>query len=61
MVLNGDTTEDLAKVLGITRQTLNNKIACRTDFTRPEMLLIKARYKLDNDEFFETFGEKVEL
>lgn len=58
MVLQNDTIEMLATHLGITRQTLTNKLAGRSDFTRAEMDMIKQRYKLSDAEFVETFDLK---
>lgn len=58
MTLNDDGIESLADYLDITRQTLSNKIAGRTDFTRHEMIKIKQRYQMSNEEFVETFDEK---
>lgn len=58
MILHNDTIDELAEYLGITRQTLHNKMSGRTDFTRNEMIMIKQRYKLNDDEFVETFDAK---
>lgn len=58
IALNADTIDELAEHLGITRQTLHNKMTGRTDFTRSEMIAIKQRYGLGDDEFIETFDAK---
>ena len=55
MVLNGDKVDDLANFLNISRQSLTNKMNGKTEFTRAEMVMIKRRYKLNNDEFVKTF------
>lgn len=58
IVLNDETIEDLADFLGVTRQTLTNKMAGRTEFTRSEMVRIKEHYDLSDEEFIETFHVK---
>lgn len=47
---NNDTQEKLAIALGITRNTLSNKIHERNGavFTLPEIKAIKKRYNLDD-------------
>lgn len=51
MVLNGDTNKDLADYLGITEQSLSNKINENgTEFKQGEMRLIKVRYNLTCDQ-----------
>jgi hypothetical protein len=50
MVLNSDTNASLAKFLGITEQSLSNKInENRTEFKQGEIAMIKERYNLDAD------------
>lgn len=50
MVLHGDTNAKLAEFLGITEQSLSNKINAKgTEFKQGEIAKIKARYGLDND------------
>lgn len=50
MLLHGDTAGDLAKFLGITPQSLSNKINEKgTEFKQGEIAKIKVRYNLDND------------
>ena len=51
MVLHGDTNRDLADYLGITEQSLSNKINENgTEFKQGEMRLIRKRYKLTCDQ-----------
>ena len=50
MVLNGDTAVQLAKFLGISEQSLSNKINEKgTEFKQGEIAKIKERYGLDCD------------
>ena len=50
MVLNGDTSAQLAKFLGISEQSLSNKINEKgTEFKQGEITKIKERYGLDCD------------
>lgn len=50
MVLYGDTNKDLADYLGITEQSVSNKINENgTEFKLVEMRLIKRRYSLTSD------------
>ena len=50
MVLHGDTNATLAEFLGITEQSLSNKINENgTEFKLSEIAKIKARYNLDSD------------
>ena len=50
MVLHGDTNASLAKFLGITEQSVCNKINEKgTEFKQGEIAKIKARYNLDSD------------
>ncbi len=50
MVLNGDTNATLAEYLGISEQSVSNKINEKgTEFKQGEIAMIKARYNLDRD------------
>ena len=50
MVLHDDTNASLAAFLGITEQSVCNKINENgTEFKQGEIAKIKARYKLDSD------------
>lgn len=50
MVLHGDTNASLAEFLGITEQSVSNKINENgTEFRQREITKIKARYGLDSD------------
>lgn len=50
MVLHGDTNATLAEFLGITEQSVSNKINENgTEFKQGEIAKIKARYNLDSD------------
>ena len=50
MVLHGDTNATLAEFLGITEQSVSNKINENgTEFKQGEISKIKARYNLDSD------------
>jgi hypothetical protein len=50
MVLNDDTNASLAKFLGITEQSVSNKINENgTEFKQSEIARIKVRYNLDAD------------
>lgn len=51
MTLYGDTNKDLADYLGISEQSLSNKINENgTEFKQGEMKRIKVRYNLTNDQ-----------
>lgn len=51
MVLNGDTNKDLAAYLGISEQSVSNKINENgTEFKKCEIAKIKARYNLTSDQ-----------
>lgn len=48
MVLNGDTNATLADFLGITEQSVSNKINENgTEFKQGEIAMIKVRYNLE--------------
>lgn len=50
MTLNGDTNATLADFLGITEQSVSNKINENgTEFKQGEISKIKARYNLESD------------
>ena len=50
MVLHGDTNATLAEFLGISEQSVSNKINENgTEFKQGEITRIKARYGLDSD------------
>lgn len=50
MVLHGDTNATLAEFLGISEQSVSNKINENgTEFRQGEITKIKARYNLDCD------------
>lgn len=56
MVLNGDTNADLALCLGITEQSVSNKInESGTEFKQGEIAKIKARYSLTPEQVDEIF------
>ena len=51
MVLHGDTNKDLADYLGITEQSVSNKINENgTEFKQGEIRLIRTRYNLTSDQ-----------
>lgn len=50
MILNGDTNATLAEYLGITEQSVSNKINENgTEFKQGEIARIKARYNLESE------------
>ena len=56
MVLNGDTNKDLANYLGISEQSVSNKINENgTEFKRWEIARIKEKYNLSAEEVEEIF------
>lgn len=52
MQLNGDSQRELAKLLGLTEQTVSAKVNEKngSEFTQGEIGLIKDKYKLSADE-----------
>ena len=51
MVLHGDTNKSLAAYLGISEQSVTNKINENgTEFKKGEILKIKKRYNLTSDQ-----------
>lgn len=61
MLLNGDTNKKLAQYLGISEQSVSNKInETGTEFKQGEISLIKKRYSLTSEQIDSIFfGEKV--
>ncbi len=56
MVLHGDTNKDLADYLGITEQSVSNKINENgTEFKQGEMKRIRIRYNLSSDQIDDIF------
>ena len=56
MVLHGDTISSLAKYLGITEQSLSNKIKENgTEFKQGEMAKIRDRYDLTAEQITQIF------
>lgn len=56
MVLNGDTNATLAEFLGISEQSVSNKINENgTEFKQGEIAKIKARYNLSSEKVDEIF------
>lgn len=61
MVRHGDSSQNLAKALGISQTSLSEKINGKREFTRSQIAVIKARYELsaeENDYIF--FGQEVD-
>lgn len=58
MLLNGDTNASLARFLGISEQSVSNKINEKgTEFKLGEISKIKARYDLNSDLIDRLFFE----
>lgn len=57
MLRHNETGEHLSKHLGISRQTLSNKMSenQNADFTQQEIAKIKEHYSLSNDRVAEIF------
>ena len=56
MIRHDDTGEDLAKALGIARQTLSRKLnSDKTDFMQSEIAIIQKRYNLSGERIAEIF------
>ena len=52
---NGETAKDLANALGMAEGTLSAKIRGILDFWRREIMAIKIRYNLSDDEVIRIF------
>ena len=59
MLMNGDTPEQLADLLGLTEKQLQRKMM--TEFTVDEMHKIKSHYRLSAEQFDRIFFTKNEL
>ncbi|MEE0744916.1 MAG: hypothetical protein UIL73_00360 [Anaerovoracaceae bacterium] len=59
MARNDMSYKDLAEILGRDEKSISNKISCKTEFTRKEMILIKKEVFPDCtlDYLFEQTGE----
>lgn len=55
MVLKGDTQNDLAMALDVSRATLSFKMNQRTNFKQSEIEIISKRYDLSSDEIKQIF------
>lgn len=56
MVLHGDTNKDLADYLGISEQSVSNKINENgTEFKQGEIARIKAKYNLSSEQIDSIF------
>lgn len=57
MMRHNETGEDLARAIGMARQTLSNKMSENntSDFTQGEIAKIKEHYSLTNDRVSEIF------
>lgn len=56
MVLHGDTNKDLADYLGISEQSVSNKINENgTEFKQGEIARIKTKYNLSSDQIDNIF------
>lgn len=55
MALFGDSPDKLAEYLGISRQTLTQKMSGKSDFKRSEIDKIIERYELTPEETHEIF------
>ena len=56
MTLNGDTNASLAAFLGLTEQSVSNKINEKgTEFKQGEIAKIKGRYNLSSDQVEQIF------
>ena len=56
MVLHGDTNKDLADYLGITEQSVSNKINENgTEFKQGEIRRIRCRYNLTSEQVDQIF------
>lgn len=55
MVYHGDTQKAVADVLGISAQTIGDKLNGMTDFTQSEIQVLAERYKLTPAQVDEIF------
>lgn len=56
MVMHGDTNKDLAELLGISEQSVSNKINERgTEFRQGEIAKIKEKYNLTAEQVEDIF------
>lgn len=55
MVYHGDTQKVVADVLGISAQTIGDKLNGMTDFTQSEIQVLAERYKLTPAQVDEIF------
>ena len=55
MALRGDTQNDLAEALNVTRPTLSFKMNQKTNFKQSEIDIITKRYDLTSDEIRQIF------
>ena len=56
MVLHGDTNRDLAEYLGISEQSVSNKINENgTEFKQGEIARIKTKYNLSSEQIDQIF------
>lgn len=58
MVLNGDTIQTFATLIGVNRQNASVKINGKRDFKQSEMLKIAIRYNLSCAEFAAIFFDE---
>ena len=61
MVLNGDTYQTLSESLGITRQTLAEKIEGSSEFKQTEIDKLISRWNLNPHEVVQIFFESPEV
>lgn len=59
MALHGDNQGELAIALGITKQTMSNKMIGKTEFKQSEIDGIAKRYQLNSDEIKQIFFNEV--
>lgn len=56
MVLNGETNRDLAEVLGISEQSVSNKInENKSEFKQGEIAIIRQHYNLTEEQVVNIF------
>lgn len=59
MALNGDTQTTLAEYLGVTNNTMSNKMIGKYEFKHSEIEAIARRYKLTAEELTTIFFNEV--